>query len=216
MKHKQIVAGLFLALSAQCAVAKDITSDTPYNWRGFFVGVQAGDLWSQTKVTDTGTSTTTNEATNGWVGGIEYGYNFQNGEWVFGSESDFGLSGAHGIGAAVGSANQYDINWDSHSRVRVGFAPNEGPLLLYVAGGLAIAHFTFTDGESSTQTSATYFGGSAGVGVEYGFSPNLSGQLEFVYDDYAMGIGTGAIDTPDYVSHLQNASTIRAAINFHF
>ena len=213
VKNKIIVAGLFLALGSQVVIAKDKNLGQSYDWRGWYLGAQFGDLWSQTDLTDKGVISELNANTTGLVGGIEYGYNFQSGNWVYGTESDFGLSNAIGHGGPV-VPNTYNMNWDSHTRLRLGYAPDQGPLLVYVVGGLAIADFTFTDGETGDKTSTTYFGGSAGIGAEYGFTPKISGQVEFDYDDFSAFGGLMVVN--DYDAHLKNASTIRAALNFHF
>ena len=210
MKKPLAIAAFVTVCCVGPGLAADVNATKPYDWRGWYVGAQIGDLWSQTDLFNGATLVDSNANTTGIVGGIEYGYNFQSGNWVYGSESDFGLSNA--IGQSSLPLSTYNMDWDSHSRVRLGYAPDEGPLLLYVVGGLAIANLSFTQG--GARKSAMFYGGSAGIGAEYGFSQKISGQLEYNYDDYAMFGGqlvSGAND-----AHLKNASTIRAAINFHF
>ena len=54
VKNKIIVAGLFLALGSQVVIAKDKNLGQSYDWRGWYLGAQFGDLWSQTDLTDKG------------------------------------------------------------------------------------------------------------------------------------------------------------------
>jgi len=197
-------------------VFKAAKASPTYNWGGFYAGAHVGYLWSSTQVQDTGVVVEPNAATNGIVGGGLAGYNYQIGEVVIGLEGDFGWSNAHGTGFAVPvfSPNQYDLTWTGHVRGRLGYAPSQGPWLLYVAGGLAIARFTFTDGETMDKISSTYTGGSFGGGVEYGFTNMIIGRAEFLYDNYRMA--SSLIVLHDYTAKLQNASTARGAITFKF
>lgn len=202
-------------MPAKAPIVKAAVSPT-YNWGGFYAGGHFGYLWSSTQVEDTGVVVESSAATNGIVGGVLAGYNYQMGEFVVGLEGDFGWSNAHGTGLAVliFSPNQYDLNWTGHIRGRLGYAPSQGPWLFYVAGGLALSRFTFTDGETMEKTSSTYTGGSIGGGVEYGFTNMITGRVEFLYDNYRMS--SSLIALRDYTAHLQNASTARAAIAFKF
>lgn len=185
----------------------------PYNWGGFYAGAHAGYLWSSTQVLDTGVVVESNARTDGFIGGVLAGYNYQMGEVVAGVEGDFGWSNAHGTGfAVVVSPNQYDLRWAGHLRGRLGYAPSQGPWLFYVAGGLAITRFVFTDGETMEKTSSTYTGGSIGGGIEYGFTDMIIGRAEFLYDIYGMN----GIALHDYSAKLQNASTARGAVVFKF
>ena len=186
----------------------------PYNWGGFYVGAHAGYLWSSTQVLDTGVVVESNAHTNGFVGGVLAGYNYQIGEFVVGLEGDFGWSNARGTGTAVATPNQYEINSTGHVRGRLGYAPGQGPWLFYAAGGLAFARFTFTDGETSEKTSSTYTGGSFGGGIEYGFTNMIIGRAEFLYDIY--GNSSSLLMLHDYTAKLQNVSTARGAIVFKF
>ena len=203
-------AALAADMPTKAPVAK---TGAPYNWGGFYVGAHAGYLWSSTQVTDTGVVVESNARTNGFIGGALAGYNYQMGEIVLGLEGDFGWSNAHGTGFAVVFApNQYDLDWTGHLRGRLGYAPGQGPWLFYVAGGLAVTRFVFTDGETGERTSSIYTGGSIGGGIEYGFTSMIIGRAEFLYDIYS---GNGAV-LHDYSAMLQNASTARGAIVFKF
>ena len=57
-----------------------------YNWQGFYIGGNLGYQWGKVS----------NSAGNpaGLLGGVQGGYNWQNGQWVFGVETDLQLTAA--------------------------------------------------------------------------------------------------------------------------
>ena len=105
-KYLLCSAAIAALLSAASADAADLTPSwgpTLYNWNGFYAGVVAGAAWGQydprtatvggghidavqaAAVTAAGAQTI---KTNGFAIGIEGGYNWQAGRWVFGLEAD--------------------------------------------------------------------------------------------------------------------------------
>jgi outer membrane immunogenic protein len=222
--HKPFLAisSLALTLATSAGFAADVSPmDQGYDWSGPYVGLHAGFLTSQSDVTDLGVLVEHNVNTDGFVGGGLVGYNFQKDSFVFGLEGDLGWSNAEGNGVgAPPDINTYNMNWDGHARLRLGFAPNQGPLLIYVAGGLAVADFKLLVGETGTSSASTYKGTSIGAGAEYGFSPNFVGRVEYIYDHYKDGfMGLGSVNlvaVGDYAASLKNVSTLRAAISFKF
>jgi outer membrane immunogenic protein len=77
--------------------------------------------------------------------------------------------------------------WDSHFVGKAGFTSDRW--LLFATGGIAIAGFSFQEGvpagrPPSNRIPATYVGFSAGGGVEYAFTQNLLGRLQYIYDDF--------------------------------
>src|SRR3954452_3786993 len=81
-------------------------------------GGHAGYMWGRSGVWDEGELFEKDAPTNGLVGGVLGGVNWQTRAWVLGLEGDFGWTNAHGTGVIAGSApsNQYDSNWTSHIR----------------------------------------------------------------------------------------------------
>src|SRR5262245_18472356 len=134
----------------------------PYNWSGFYVGGHLGYLWGRTHVDDDGVTAERNARTDGIIGGVMAGYNWQINRAVFGIEGDFGWTNARGVGAEPtdpgggtgGSSagddgsgtptttlvpvithapNHYDVRWTSHLRGRIGYAFDNW--LVFAAGG---------------------------------------------------------------------------------
>jgi outer membrane immunogenic protein len=105
-------------------------SGPAYDWSGFYVGAHVGYLWGRTTVWEDGVLTEPGAATNGGIGGILAGYNYQTGPWVFGVSADFGWTNAHGVGppppGSGSSPNQYNVNWTGHALGQVGYATAPG------------------------------------------------------------------------------------------
>jgi len=138
-----------------------------YSWMGPYLGFNAGYQWGNV----------TNNPTNpsGFAGGIQGGYNFQSGQFVFGGEADMQLSAADDTFAAWKFANP----WFGTLRGRAGVAINN--ILLFGTAGMAYgdvrAQFV---GASETHT---HVGWAAGLGIEVGLAPNWSAKAEYLHID---------------------------------
>ena len=177
-----------------------------YDWTGFYIGAHAGYLWGRARVVDNGFVTDPNAPVNGFIGGGLAGVNWQKDRWVVGAEVDGGFARAHGVGA-IALQNLYDIRWDSHLRGRLGYTFDN--LLLFVAAGLAVADFKFTEGGFGPIVGTKFFGGSIGGGLEYGFTPNVAGRIEYLYDYFRSKTYVIGLDTYDV---RLTGSTVRGAL----
>ena len=197
----------------------------PYNWTGFYIGGHVGYFWGRTHVEEDGEVVEDGAPTNGVVGGVLAGGNWQTGQIVLGLEGDFGWTNANGTGTTpatppppviVQAPNTYDLNWTSHARGRLGYAADRW--LFFVAGGLAIADFEFHEGAVTTTTlpppGGTYVGWSIGSGIEYAFTRNLVGRVEYLYDDFDHKDYTGVDGDPYRVS--LTGQTLRGALAWKF
>src|SRR5713101_802845 len=77
--------------------------DPSYDWSGFYIGGHIGYLWGKTRVVDDGILTEPGAPTNGVIGGVLAGYNWQSGPLVLGIEGDIGWTNAVGHGNSVPS-----------------------------------------------------------------------------------------------------------------
>ena len=84
-------------------------------------------------------STTIRPSPSGFAGGVQAGYNWQSGPWVFGIEGDLQASGADDTFAPWKFSNP----WFGTVRGRVGYAFNN--VLFYGTGGLAFGELTRRD-----------------------------------------------------------------------
>jgi outer membrane immunogenic protein len=224
---KLLVAGIAAATFCGApALAADLPTKAPvykavpaiaplFDWSGFYLGGHLGYLWGRTRVEEDGVVTEPGAKTNGVIGGVLAGANWQSGPLVVGLEGDFGWTNAHGVGVSMTpteSPNTYDANWTSHVRVRGGYASNNW--LFFVAGGLAIADLDFHEGGIPQRRGGNYVGWSIGGGVDFAFTHNLVGRIEYLYDDFGHKDYTGIFGDPYRVS--LTGQTLRAALTWKF
>ncbi|MDH2345684.1 porin family protein [Bradyrhizobium sp. SSUT18] len=166
-----------------------------YSWAGPYLGANLGYEWG---------SVNNNPAKpSGFVGGVQAGYNFQNGPWVFGVEGDIQAAGADDTFAPWKFSNP----WFGTLRGRAGYAFSN--VLFYGTAGLAFGELRAqTFGWTESHTSA---GWTIGAGAEVGFAPNWSAKLEYLYID--LSTSQFAITG---VSNGYSASVVRAGVNYHF
>ncbi|UPJ73952.1 outer membrane protein [Bradyrhizobium sp. 187] len=166
-----------------------------YSWAGPYLGGNLGYEWG---------SVNNNPAKpSGFVGGVQAGYNFQNGPWVFGVEGDIQAAGADDTFAPWKFSNP----WFGTLRGRAGYAFSN--VLFYGTAGLAFGELRAqTFGWTESHTSA---GWTIGAGAEVMFAPNWSAKLEYLYID--LSTSQFAITG---VSNGYSASVVRAGVNYHF
>ena len=167
----------------------------PDSWAGPYLGGNLGYAWGSVANNPTKPS--------GFVGGVQAGYNWQNGAFVFGVEGDIQATGAEETFAPWKFSNP----WFGTVRGRAGYALNN--VLLFGTGGLAFGELRATTfGLSESHTNA---GWTLGVGAEMGFAPNWSAKVEYLYVDLANSnfVITGA-------SNGYRFGLIRAGVNYRF
>jgi outer membrane immunogenic protein len=233
---KLVFAAVALAVSSAAAMAADLPArpytkapamvvDPAYDWSGFYIGGHIGYLWGKTRVVDDGVLTESGARTNGVVGGVLAGYNWQTGPVVFGLEGDIGAADGRGHGAAVPppppivtftTPNSYHLMWTSHIVGKLGYA--SGSWLFFVTGGLGMADLNFREGTTTTIMSQNllgiYTGFSVGAGIEHAFTRNLIGRVQYIYDDFGSKNYTsfdGGIYRLSFTSQ-----TLRGALSWKF
>jgi outer membrane immunogenic protein len=166
-----------------------------YSWAGLYLGGNIGWAWGSVDNNLTKPS--------GFVGGAQAGYNWQTGPWVFGVEGDIQATGASDTFAPWKFSNP----WFGTVRGRAGYAFNN--ILFYGTAGLAFGELRGeTFGLSDTHTNA---GWTAGLGAEFGFAPNWSAKLEYLYVDLN--------DSNFTITGVQNGyrfGLVRAGVNYRF
>ena len=167
---------------------------------------------------------------NGFIGGGQLGYNWQQGAWVFGLEGDIQFSNERKsgdvctvAGCPVGSTvftRDYKLDWFGTARGRVGFLPAER-ILLYATGGLAYGNFS---GSSSTLPmnigtwSTLNAGWTVGAGVEAALGANWSVKFEYLYMDLGDVGGSSATNvvTATTVGRATTTTTLAYVFNTRF
>ncbi|MCJ9701910.1 MULTISPECIES: outer membrane protein [unclassified Bradyrhizobium] len=166
-----------------------------YSWAGPYLGGNIGYEW--------GSVDNNPSKPSGFVGGVQAGYNFQNGPFVFGVEGDIQAAGADDTFAPWKFSNP----WFGTLRGRAGYAFNN--VLFYGTAGLAFGELRAqTFGWTESHTTA---GWTIGAGAEVGLAPNWSAKLEYLYID--LSTSQFAITG---VSNGYSASVVRAGVNYRF
>ena len=98
-----------------------------------------------------------------FTGGIQVGYNWQSGPWVYGVEADFNLSSVSEQFAEY----QFSNPWFGTMRGRAGYLINN--FFFYGTAGLAFGVTTVASGGLSD--SSGHLGWAVGAGVEFGLAP---------------------------------------------
>lgn len=193
-----------------------------YNWSGFYIGGNAGGGFANSSWSDPLTGANNNFSSSGFLGGGQAGFNAQFNALVLGVEGDFtwtglGLKGS-GIDAAGNTINT-DVNWTSTVTGRIGAAFDR--LLVYGKGGIAFAQdqSTFTDTfANSANTTLLRTGWTAGAGLEYGLTRNLSARIEYDYLGFgSQGLNFSTPTTPTYTSNASlGVQEVKAGLNLRF
>ncbi|MEI9803192.1 MAG: outer membrane protein [Pseudolabrys sp.] len=166
-----------------------------YNWAGAYAGLNLGYEW--------GKITNVNVSPSGLIGGLQGGYNWQNGQFVFGGETDLQITGADDTFAPYKFSNP----WFGTLRARGGYAVQN--MLFYATAGLAYGNLK---GEiAGLSEDKTHVGWAAGLGMEVGFTPNWSAKVEYLYMDLSNRAYSITGTTNGY-----EANMIRFGINYHF
>ena len=190
-----IALGMAAPATAADLAARPYTKAPPpviapiYDWTGFYIGGNGG--WGQSNsclnfVDAFGFDFADGcrSRSGGLVGG-QVGYRWQANQWVFGLE-------AQGDWADLSNQRISLINPLFSTRTQtdaiglftgqIGYAWNQA--LFYVKGGAAVTSNRFSvlttlGNVELASASATRWGGTAGVGFEYGFAPNWSFGVEY-------------------------------------
>jgi opacity protein-like surface antigen/outer membrane receptor protein involved in Fe transport len=216
----------------------------PWTWTGYYLGINAGyglgnastDAFFSDTTIPAAFATSASYNLQGRVLGVETGYNFQMGSWLWGIEGDLQLSGLRGTptfvcpgttcnpaGPVVAAFDQdQKLEWFGTLRARFGavVTPNA---LVFVTGGAAVAGLLTagdvfgynqtgiptTDPFSNVSVNA---GWTVGGGVEARLFGNWTGKIEYLYMDF------GALTTnknPTVDSTNAPAMTLTASFNSH-
>ncbi|MGB6285159.1 MAG: outer membrane beta-barrel protein, partial [Xanthobacteraceae bacterium] len=188
-----------------------------YNWSGFYLGLNAGGAFGINTVSASPGGGSASVKEPGFLGGAQVGANYQTGPVVWGFEADYDASTQNKslpAGILTGSTSQ--MPWLATLRGRFGIAFDRY-LVYATAGGAAgelrsIANIP----AGTTNTTVTYGTWTAGAGLEYGITDNLSARVEYLYLDKGH-IATGAIGPPatTITSRVQD-NLVRAGLNYRF
>ena len=186
----------------------------PYNWTGFYFGINGGGGWGNSEWASLAGSTGSFDVSGGLVGGT-IGYNWQLGQWVFGLEGDIDWSdirGSTSSGFCAGTSCETRNNWLGTARIRIGYAFDR--FLPYVTGGLAFGDVkgSMAGFGSSTDTNA---GWTLGGGIEATIAGPWTAKVEYLYVDLGnMNCSGGSCALSTNVDFHTNI--VRGGINYRF
>lgn len=227
-----------------------------FRWTGFYIGGNVGYGWDDASadvssntillgaLINVGTiprSLTTNP--NGWLGGVQLGYNYQIDKIVLGVEADFSLANIDGKASAANpgpilpfatytTSAEQRLKWFGTLRGRLGFVPAD-MLLVYATGGLA---FGETDYGANIRRTAillnynvpasadvTKVGWTLGGGAEYAVTKNWTLKAEYLYYDLGrealtgfLTIGPVVTATAAHYDFATRGSIARFGLNYKF
>jgi len=222
-----------------------------FTWTGFYVGANAGVAFGNNNnggvasygftAPAPGTAYVSSGNTNTrFTGGGQIGYNWQSGAFVYGLEADFDYLGNNNSGIAVpgGATTPYFVAVHGNNddflgtvRGRLGYAVDRA--LFYVTGGLAyggnsgggsVTYYPTSGGPYAYTSSGnnSNVGYAVGGGIEYAFTPNWTGRVEYLYVDrgnknttYLAPTGAPGGSTFIATNHNQD-NLIRVGLNYKF
>jgi outer membrane immunogenic protein len=154
----------------------------------------------------------------GLVGGT-LGYNYQNGQVVWGVETDLQWTSIEASGTCRGGRScEVNSDWFGTFRGRLGYTAWDR-WMPYITGGLAYGNIgaNVTDFGGRSETNA---GWTVGAGVEYALGAGWTGKVEYLFVDLGEfdceardcgGRPNGLANKVDY-----QANIVRAGINYRF
>lgn len=237
MTVKLVLAAAALALGAP-AFAADLgpapaepAASAAYSWSGPYVGLHLGYGWGDVDVAVLSGGlpaplVSGDYDIDGFLGGIQLGYNIQFDSFVLGLETDLSWSGMDGefdlLAGTAHPAHASSVDWFGTVRLRAGLAVDEA--LFYVTGGLAYGGVDHVFARTVTgipfaESSDAEFGWTLGAGLEYAFSPNWTLKAEYLYVDLG-GQNLSGIFDPNFpifdVDYETRFHTARVGLNYRF
>lgn len=185
-----VASALVLLATTASAGAADIVEqpivEAPiFTWTGPYLGIQGGFSWANSRFRDDFDvfESRSNNSSGGLLGGL-IGYNWQTGSFVFGAEADINK---------VWNDRSFDVgrfdvdveaNYLASIRARAGYAWDRA--LLFATGGVA---FTGASADATIDgidfsASQSFTGWTVGGGVDYAFTDNWIGRLEYRFYDF--------------------------------
>jgi outer membrane immunogenic protein len=192
-----VALGMVTPASAADLAARPYTKAPPpmvapiYDWSGFYIGANGGYAWSHQCLDVTALNGVADvfaegcRNAGGGVAGGQVGYRWQAANWVFGLEAQGDWANIRTSRTSLflpADTWRSQINGLGLFTGQIGYAWNAS--LFYVKGGAAVANqrwtlFDTVTGIGLAQAERTRWGGTVGVGWEYGFAPNWSAGIEY-------------------------------------
>jgi outer membrane immunogenic protein len=153
------------------------------NWDGPYIGGFLG-YGSGTVTDDSNEILNPDMGIDGWLLGVNVGANFTLTDGVVaGVVGDLAWSNITGEDPWDGyDGTQFSIDWAGSVRGRIGF--DGGSFLPYLTAGLAVAGVTESNHGGAGENNNIHTGWTAGAGVEFAVTEDVSVDLLYRYTDY--------------------------------
>src|SRR6266849_3940912 len=157
------------------------------NWTGSYIGIAGGGAWGNAVVHNDliGVDQTPRFDLHGSIIGITSGFNLQNGNVVYGYESDTSITNKRGSAFDFppngAFNNEVKEPWLSTYRGRLGYVQNNW--LFYATAGAALAGVDTSNFGPPGQISERHWhwGWTVGGGVEMRLTPDWTAKVEYLY-----------------------------------
>jgi outer membrane immunogenic protein len=227
-----LVVGTVSASAADLAARPYTKAPAPiaavYNWTGFYIGADVGYGWGRS------TGTLTNAAglfpvpysldPSGVIGGGFVGYNWQVSNVVLGIEADWQAADLNESGNfLLGGVPTYTIGTKVKDygsvRGRLGFAFDRW--MVFGTAGAAWGRwdtsYAFIGGVPFvTAGTSSNVGWTAGAGVEYAFTNNWLGRVEYRYTDLGRSSFISAATNSRELGNRVTVNDVRVGIAYKF
>jgi outer membrane immunogenic protein len=260
-----LVAAFAAVLGAglPAAYAAPPVAPSSYDWNGIYFGAHAtgGWAWDQWSIQGASVNPIGTGTASGALAGLQAGGNWQLGSFVFGLQGDFdvgglkgtaGRSDAHSNGFLGYGQTPYPGNcwsggdqtatcgtaadWLASLTARAGVLARPDTLL-YLKGGLAFAHDSFSvtaltpgggcgylygsAGPDYAPVGQSRFGTTVGGGVEHAFNHQVTLFAEYDYSDFgnqAVNFAdTGNGCSPAFTAQIkQTVQEVKVGLNVHY
>jgi outer membrane immunogenic protein len=207
-----------------------------YDWSGLYIGGHVGWGFAETDITDRtvlGTSLaipTQSFNGDGFLGGVQAGWNYQVGNFVLGAEVDYSFADIKGdVTTSIAATNAVvsrssDVMWIATSTARLGYTWDR--VMIYSKLGAAFAQFDYNNNISvggasvfSGTASETRVGFTVGTGIEWALAGGWTAKAEYNYMDFGrrtVDFGVDAAGNPVNLDVDQRISTVKAGVNYRF
>jgi outer membrane immunogenic protein len=170
------------------------------SWAGPYAGINLGYGFSGHAKAD---AVGVDVGTNGFVGSVFGGYQWQQENFVYGGELELGYNGVKGDEGGVDAKGGFE----GSLRARLGYAVTPEILLYGTAGGALKNQKVEAAGFSDTNTQV---GWTAGVGTDIKITDNVFGRVEYRYTDF----GSKTFDGIGKVKSTDNRVTFGVGMKF--
>jgi opacity protein-like surface antigen len=182
----------------------------PYNWSGLYVGGNFGGAWTSGSLNIPG-----NNFYGGltdFIGGVQAGYNFQAGNFLYGVEATFDWATFDHPTLPFPTLGSVSQHWIGTAAARIGVVQDRWLVYGKVGGGWVRSTAEINAFGQTWNGSSTKDGWLIGGGIEYGFKPHWTVGLEYDF----LALADWNSPTVPTVALNRDVQMVTAKINYKF